>query len=286
MFAFSTNPYDDYEKIKRIAGGGFGQVYEVEDKVTGKKFAAKIMSLVYEDDRQLIKNEFVLTKLSTHENIINYHLFYEIDDEIWIIQDLMDINLTSLLAKKNPIPEKFALIILKSILEGLRFIHSNFRIHRDIKSDNILLNFTGEIKICDLGFAAQLTSEDQQRKTLAGTPCWLAPEILTSSPYNMKVDIWAFGILCIELIDGEPPMFRNSLEMIMKNTLESEITLRNKSSVSQEYLTMLSRCLDKNSDTRISSKSLLELPLFSEVKKTEDFVEFIQQRHKQVNRYN
>lgn len=255
----------------------------MNDKETSKSYAAKIINLTYEEDRQLIRNEFVLTKLSTHRNVIMYHLLYEIDNEMWIIQDLMDTNLTSLLLRRNPIPEKYAITILKNILEGLRFIHSNFRIHRDIKSDNILINFSGEIKICDLGFAAQLTNEDQQRSTLAGTPCWLAPEILVLKPYDMKVDIWAFGIICIELIDGEPPMFRNSMELIMRNTLESEIAPKNKSAVSQDYLHMLACCLQKDPTARISSKSLLELPIFANSEEPSDFSEFVKTRYKDLN---
>ena len=283
MHSGRTNPYDDYNKIKRIAGGGFGEVYLVEDKENSKRYAAKILILNYEEDKNLIRNEFVLTKLSARKNVIMYHLLYEIDNEMWIIHDLMDTNLTSLLLRRNPIPEKYAIVILKNILEGLRFIHSNFRIHRDIKSDNILINFSGEIKICDLGFAAQLTNEDQQRKTLAGTPCWLAPEILLLQPYDMKVDIWAFGIICIELIDGEPPMFRNSMDLIMRNTLESEITPKNKSAVSQDYLDMLACCLKKNPVSRISSKSLLELPIFASSQKPSDFPEFLKTRYKDLN---
>jgi serine/threonine protein kinase len=80
-------------------------------------------------------------------------------------------------------------------------------IHRDIKSDNILINKSGVLKICDFGLSALLTREQNNRATQIGTPHWTAPEIIYGEPYNQKVDIWSFGIFCYELAEGMPPFF-------------------------------------------------------------------------------
>jgi serine/threonine protein kinase len=91
------------------------------------------------------------------------------------------------------------------VLTALAFLHAADRIHRDVKSDNILINSRGEIKLADFGRAAQLTDASPKRNSVVGTPYWMAPELIRGEPYDVKVDIWSFGIVLIEMAEGEPP---------------------------------------------------------------------------------
>ena len=88
-------------------------------------------------------------------------------------------------------------MIIKEICIGLSIIHSRKQIHRDIKSDNILLNQDGNIKIADFGYALQLTEENAHSDGLAGTTAWMAPELIKKEEYNQKVDIWSLGIVIV-----------------------------------------------------------------------------------------
>ena len=88
------------------------------------------------------------------------------------------------------------------MLQGLESLHRRRQLHRDLKSDNVLLSMEGDVKIADFGFAIQLTKDILNRKSLVGTPAWMAPELIKKELYDEKVDIWSLGMVAIELVEG------------------------------------------------------------------------------------
>jgi serine/threonine-protein kinase 24/25/MST4 len=95
--------------------------------------------------------------------------------------------------------EVFIAIILREVLLGVDFLHSRGKIHRDIKCANILLAVNGDVKLADFGVSAQLSDSISKRSTIAGTPCWMAPEIIIDNTYDAKCDLWSVGISAIEM---------------------------------------------------------------------------------------
>ncbi len=89
------------------------------------------------------------------------------------------------------------------MLRGMVYCHSVLEVHRDIKCSNLLITDSGHIKLADFGVAAQLTKEMSKRNTFTGTPHWMAPEVISESRYDGKVDVWALGITAMEMAIGQ-----------------------------------------------------------------------------------
>ncbi|NXC11774.1 PAK3 kinase, partial [Orthonyx spaldingii] len=90
-------------------------------------------------------------------------------------------------------------------LQGLAFLHTNHVIHRDIKSDNILLGRDGSVKLTDFGLCGLLSPEHSKCRSMVGIILWMAPEVLRGEPYGPKVETWSLGIVGTEMVKGEPP---------------------------------------------------------------------------------
>ena len=110
-------------------------------------------------------------------------------------------------ALNDVFPEAHIAYVCKEMLKALNFMHVDDKMHRDIKSDNVLVGKDGVVKVADFGFAVNLTSKKQKRTSVVGTPYWMAPELIRAQPYGVGVDVWSLGITAIEMMEGEPPHF-------------------------------------------------------------------------------
>jgi len=144
-------------------------------------------------------------------------------------------------------------------------MHSYHRIHRDIKSDNLLLNSKGEIKLADFGYAAQLTEAKTKRSTIVGTPYWMAPELIRGQDYSAKVDIWSLGIMIMEMAEGEPPYMEfPPLRALFLITTKGIPSLKNPTSWTPEFVNFVALCLEIDVEKRQHAAELLEHPLVSD----------------------
>ena len=173
---------------------------------------------------------------------------YDFKNRLWIFVELMDDALTSYIQAfyKDQYTEGIVKYILKKSLEGLDFLHQKHIIHRDIKSDNLLMSTRGEVKLADFGYACQLTEEKAGRTSKVGTVCWMAPELIRGErSYTTKVDIWSFGIFAMEMADGDPPYISEPQGRVIFNIVKKE-TPQISERWSQEYRDFVKYCLTKD----------------------------------------
>ncbi|XP_068031595.1 serine/threonine-protein kinase PAK 3-like [Anomalospiza imberbis] len=207
-----AEPAEKYLEVEQIGQGAFGTVSKGLDRATGGEVAIKKMSLRGQN-RERAVNELLLLKNKKNPNIVSSLDSFLVDGDLWLVVEYMDGGTLQDVVRQTRMAEGEMAAVSRECLQGLHFLHSNRVIHRDLKSSNILLGMDGSVKLADFGLSAQLSPEQDQRSSMVGTAHWMAPEVVTSSPYGPKVDIWSFGIVTIEMVEGEPPYFRETRAM-------------------------------------------------------------------------
>jgi len=165
----------------------------------------------------------------------------------------------------------------RETVKALVYIHGLHRIHRDIKSDNVLLGSDGAVKLADFGYAAQLTQKQQKRNTVVGTPYWMAPELIRGHDYGTKVDIWSLGIMLMEMAEGEPPyMEYPPLRALFLITTKGIPPVKEQHKWSRDFHDFFARCLDVNVQTRPEARELLKHPFLLRACEAHEFKPVIQ----------
>ncbi|PHH84000.1 hypothetical protein CDD83_2657 [Cordyceps sp. RAO-2017] len=269
------DPNMSYSKQKKIGQGASGSVYVAKIKDTAQGIAREIlrqqgsraqvaikqMDLAHQPRKELIVNEIMVMKDSRHRNIVNFldAFLRNNNAELWVVMEYMEGGALTDVIDNNPsISEEQISTICHETCRGLQHLHSQSIIHRDIKSDNVLLDARGNVKITDFGFCAKLTETKSKRATMVGTPYWMAPEVVKQKEYGPKVDIWSLGIMAIEMIESEPPYLNEEpLKALYLIATNGTPRLKKPEKLSKELKAFLSVCLCVDIKSRASADELL-----------------------------
>ncbi|KAG8449670.1 hypothetical protein GDO86_016349 [Hymenochirus boettgeri] len=269
---------EDYVKIGE---GSTGVVCIAREKHSGRQVAVKMMDLRKQQRRELLFNEVVIMRDYQHPSVVEMYKSYLVGEELWVLMEYVQGGALTDIVSQTRLNEEQIATVCKSVLQALEYLHSQGVIHRDIKSDSILLTLDGRVKLSDFGFCAQISKDVPKRKSLVGTPYWMAPEVIMRSSYGTEVDIWSLGIMVIEMVDGEPPYFSDSPVQAMKRLRDSPPPrLKNSHKVSPILRDFLERMLIRDAIERATAQELLDHFFLLQAGLPECLVPLIQQYRK------
>ena len=257
---------------KQLGTGSFGRVYLVSHNETKELFALKTIEkrkiMTTYGKLDIIYNEINIHSKLSHQNIIKLYNMHEDDETINIIMEYApNGNLYQMIKKeKNGFSESKAFDYFIQVINAVYYLHSNNIIHRDIKPENLLLCEDNKLKLCDFGWAKELSLEN--RSTFCGTMEYMAPEIVGSENYDYSVDIWSLGILLYELLFGHSPFKGSNTNNIIQNIKSHELNYDDKNKkISKSCKDLIQKLLNMNPQKRLKIKDILEHPFIKKYAK-------------------
>eukprot|EP00055_Hartaetosiga_balthica_P008418 m.31226 g.31226 ORF g.31226 m.31226 type:complete len:827 (-) comp6297_c0_seq1:128-2608(-) len=280
---------DGYILKNQLGQGTYGSVLTAKITTRDERVALKVIALEQCEIEEVMQ-ELTILKMSKHPNVIEVFASFTENDKLYIVTALCKYGSFAQIiasAKKKftyPAPDglfkaNLVLGIAKQVLEGLKYLHENHVIHRDIKSENLFLSIDDYVKIGDFG----VSSIKMESVTVIGTPCWMAPEVINEQPYGTEADIWSLGVTIIELSTGVPPFHGKGMTMIMQNITrgppptfddvseDHKLSVRGKKEFS-DVSDLIKKMLVKDQSQRPSAAELLHLSLFKSAKKPKAIV--------------
>lgn len=256
-----SNVSQIYKRTEVIGRGKFGIVYKGIHRATRHTYAIKVLNLdTSEDEVRDVQQEIqFLSNLKQIPNITHYYGSYLNGTKLWIIMDYCAGGSLRTLLRPGRIEEIYLGVIVREVLIALQYIHKQNVIHRDIKAANVLITNEGKVQLCDFGVAAQLSSTSLRRNTMAGTPYWMAPEvIMEGTSYDVKADIWSLGITIFEIATGNPPYCDKEAIRAMQLITKSKPPRLDGKQYSSSLKEIIALCLDENPEERMSAEDLLK----------------------------
>ena len=258
----------DFEIIKELGCGSFGRVFLARHKKTKVQYAIKAIDKKNKtniEEKPYFRRELEVMYKIQHPNVVKLFGHFEDNHYCYFIMEYISKgNVYNLLTlnKKKQLATKVVASIIKDVISATYFLHNMNPpiIHRDIKPENVLLNDGIVAKLTDFGWSNYI-EEEKERKTVCGTPIYLAPEIIKEKGHDEKVDIWCIGVLLFELMTGSIPFQGKDIESLKNNILHLKITWPKE--MNKDAKDLISKILKLDPSERITLEEMLEHPFFT-----------------------
>uniref|UniRef100_A0A665UM51 Serine/threonine-protein kinase PLK3 n=1 Tax=Echeneis naucrates TaxID=173247 RepID=A0A665UM51_ECHNA len=245
--------------------GGFARCYEMTDLSNNKMYAVKVIPqsrVSKPHQRDKITNEIELHKTLSHKHVVKFSHHFEDQENIYIFLELCSRkSLAHIWKARHTLTEPEVRYYLRQIISGLKYLHSRGILHRDLKLGNFFVNENMELRLGDFGLAAKLETVEQRKKTICGTPNYLAPEVLNRQGHGIESDVWSLGCVMYTLMCGSPPFETLDLKETYKCIKEVRYNLP--STLSPAAQKLISGILQKNPSDRLTLDQILNHEFFT-----------------------
>lgn len=250
-----------YRRKKLLGTGGFAKCFEVERLEDRETFAAKVIpkkSITEKRQRYKLLLEIKLHKSLVHEGIVGFRDCFEDSENIYIVLEYCSMDtLKKLVKRRRRLTEFEVRVYTLQMVRAIQFIHSHHVVHRDLKLGNILISDDMHIKICDFGLSTRIRSAGEKRKTVCGTPNYIAPEVLEEQGHSYEVDLWSLGVIVYTLLVGRPPYEDDSVESTYENIRNNRYSFPNLD-ISEAAKDLIEKILVLEPERRLTLDEILQ----------------------------
>uniref|UniRef100_A0A8C9TEJ3 Serine/threonine-protein kinase PLK n=1 Tax=Scleropages formosus TaxID=113540 RepID=A0A8C9TEJ3_SCLFO len=254
-----------YCKGKLLGKGGFARCYEMTDLTSNKSYAVKVIPqsrVSKPHQREKITNEIELHKTLHHKHVVKFSHHFEDNDNIYIFLELCSRkSLAHIWKARHTLTDPEVRYYLRQIISGLKYLHNKGILHRDLKLGNFFVNENMELRLGDFGLAAKLEPVEQRKKTICGTPNYLAPEVLNRQGHGPEADVWSLGCVMYTLLCGNPPFETLDLKETYRCIKEVRYTLP--TSLTPAAQKLISGILQRNPSDRLTLDQILNHEFFT-----------------------
>jgi len=256
---------------KMLGKGGFAKVYLCTSLDTNRAYAVKVVpkaNLVKSRARQKLQAEIKIHRSMKHKHICEYKHFFEDKTNCYILLELcQNQSMNELLKRRKRLTEPEVKYYLSQLLDSTVHMHGMNVIHRDLKLGNLFLDKNLRVKVGDFGLATKLNASDEKRKTICGTPNYIAPEVIEGDKekrgHSFEVDIWSIGVICYTLLIGKPPYESKDVKSTYKRILRNEYSFPSHVPISEHARSLISSMLQTRPDHRPSLETILAHMFFT-----------------------
>ncbi|KAL7418900.1 Cell cycle serine/threonine-protein kinase cdc5/MSD2 [Cryptotrichosporon argae] len=256
-----------YTRTGFLGEGGFARVYEVLDS-QGDSWAVKVVTksaIRSKKSKTKLWAEIKLHQMLQHPNVVSFRDCFEDEDNVYMLLELCDHgSMMDFLRRRRQYTEPEARFYLVQLVGACQYMHDNNVIHRDLKLGNLFLDRDMNIKVGDFGLAALIEKPGDRKKTICGTPNYIAPEVLfdTANGHSFEVDIWSVGVILYTLLIGRPPFQTKDVKAIYKRIRENRYEFPADKQISNAAMDLIMQILNTDPEQRPSLETVLAHPFF------------------------
>jgi polo-like kinase 1 len=257
-----------YIKGRLLGKGGFAKCYEFTCVDTKRISAAKVVvksSLVKSRAKQKLISEIKIHKALHNTNIVGFEHYFEDTDNVYILLEMCtNQSLNELLKRRKTLTEIEVQCYTIQLIKALKYLHSHRIIHRDLKLGNLFLTDKMELKVGDFGLATKLEFEGERKRTVCGTPNYIAPEILDGKcGHSYEVDIWSLGVIIYTLIIGKPPFETQDVKTTYKRIKMNSYTFPERAVISDAAKSLITDILTTDPQKRPTLDGMIASDFFA-----------------------